>query len=334
MPLKQIDLNKPLPPLEWSVENLILKGYLNMIASLPGQGKTVLLTGLAWQATRANGKFLNKPIKHGASIYVDFDAPGEGRSIRFWLNKHKQAYPDGNQDKIIVLEPDPKTFGMGLGELEQLKQHIHKLNIQTIIIDSFMSAFPNTDPVKLTQVQGPLWYLRNLASETKTAIILIDHLPKPQNGEQAGNRGILGSIAKPAQARTVHLLTKQPKDETNKHILKWTPTKMSYAALPDPFAVELEFQDEAVYITTADLPQAPLTQTQEAIKIMRHHLLQNPNTIITRKELLKLAMQETHLKQRAAIDALSSLIKDLSPNLKTIELKGRGKPIGYKLNRD
>jgi hypothetical protein len=221
---------------------------------------------------------------------------------------------------------------MGLAELEELSEHIEALNIQLIIVDSFMSAFPNTDPVKLTQVQGPLWYLRNLASKTNTAVILIDHLPKPQHGEKAGARGILGSIAKPAQARTVHLLTKLPKEESNnKHILKWIPTKMSYAALPDPFAVELEFQEEAVFIKTANLPSPPLTQTQQAIKVMHAHLLEHPNTVTTRKELLKLAMQETSLKQRAAIDALSSLIKDLSSSLKTIELKGRGKPIGYKL---
>ncbi len=336
MPLIKIDLNKPLSPLDWCVENLILKGYLNMIASLPGQGKTALLTGLAWQASRPQGgSFLDKPVKHGASIYVDFDAPGDGRSIRFWLNKHQQAHPDGSKEKIIVLEPDPNTFGMGLAELEELSSHIEALNIQLIIIDSFMSAFPNTDPVKLTQVQGPLWYLRNLASKTNTAIILIDHLPKPQHGEQAGARGILGSIAKPAQARTVHLLTKLPKDEANnKHILTWTPSKMSYAALPDPFAVELEFQGDAVFIKSADLPTAPLTQTQQAIRLMHNYLLQHLEKTITRQALLKLAMEETGLKQRAAIDALAKLINQLGKSLKTIELKGRGKPIGYQLCAD
>jgi hypothetical protein len=39
---------------------------------------------------------------------VDFDAPGDGRSVRFWLAKHQAAYPDGDMSKIIVLEPDPR----------------------------------------------------------------------------------------------------------------------------------------------------------------------------------------------------------------------------------
>lgn len=65
---------------------------------------------------------------------------------------------------------------------------------------------------------------------------------------------------------------------------------------------------------------------------MHTHLLKHPNQTITRQDLFKLALQETHLKQRAAIDALSSLIKDLSPSLKTIELKGRSKPLTYHLS--
>ena len=70
-----------------------------------------------------------------------------------------------------------------------------------------MAAFPNTKPNDLNAVYAPMWFLRRLADETKSAVVLIDHLPKPMMGEQAGGRGIIGSVGKPAQARTVHILT-------------------------------------------------------------------------------------------------------------------------------
>ena len=190
MPLKLVDLTKKLEPLQWFVMGLFLKGYLNFIASLPGHGKTALLTGLAWQATiSGGGRFLGRHVSPGAVIYVDYDAPGEGRSIRYWLNQHQAAYPEGDLSKIHVLEPDPDTYGMNEPELLDLTRLAKEIKASLIIVDSFMAAFPNTDPSKLVAVQGPLWYLRRLANETNAAVVLVDHLPKPMTGEVAGGAG-------------------------------------------------------------------------------------------------------------------------------------------------
>ena len=121
MPLSRVDLNKHLDPLEYLVPGYILKGYVNFFAALQGVGKTVLLTYLAWQMSRPNGgEFLGEDVPHGTSIYVDFDAPSDGRGFRYWLDKHKQAFPDGDQSKIILLEPDPDTYALQEGEVSEL----------------------------------------------------------------------------------------------------------------------------------------------------------------------------------------------------------------------
>ena len=234
MPLVTVNLAAELRPLDWYVDGLILKSYLNLIASLPGHGKTALLTALAWQASRpGGGEFLGERVGPGATLYVDFDAPGDGRSVRFWLDKHRAAYPDGDMSKIHVLEPDADTYGMKVEEFGALAALARDTGASLIIVDSFMAAFPNADPVKLTAVQGPLWYLRRLATETGAAVALIDHLPKPMSGEVAGARGVMGSVAKPAQSRTVHILTRvPPKEVGGRNVLKWDVHKMSFAALP------------------------------------------------------------------------------------------------------
>lgn len=334
MPLVEVDLRKPLEPLRWAVEGLLLRGYLNTVASLPGEGKTAVLTGLAWQASRPDGgNFLGHRVAPGTTLYVDYDAPGDGRSIRYWLERHRHASPDGELDRVVVLEPDHDTYGLAETELAELSKVAKTTRARLIIIDSFMAAFPSTDPVKLTQVQAPLWYLRRLAFETDAAVVLLDHLPKPTGGEKPGARGVLGSVAKPAQARSVHVLTRVPEAEAGgRHLLRWTCTKMSYAARPEPFGLELRFDDQRVYIQPTTLPDgAPGTKTERAAQLMRAHLEASQGQVAPRKDLLRLAVQEGDLSQRIAEDALTNLLNDMGSAVERVTLSGRGKPQGYRL---
>lgn len=334
MPLVQVDLDRELEPLDWYIDELILKGYLNLVASLPGHGKTSILTGLAWQASRpSGGEFLGECVQPGTTIFVDYDAPGDGRSVRFWLDKHRAAYPDGDMSKIIVLEPDVDTFGMAEGELTQLTNLVRATEASLVIVDSFMAAFPNTDPIKLTAVQGPFWYLRRLATETGAAVILIDHLPKPMVGEVAGARGVMGSIAKPAQSRTVHLLTRVPaKEVQGRNVLRWDVHKMSFAALPEPFGVELCFDANAVKIVETELPESfGETKSERAVRAMQSALEAKRGLVVDRKELLGVAITEGNVRQRAAIGALKELLERLGDAVAVVQLPGRGQPVGYRL---
>lgn len=334
VPLVQVDLSRELEPLDWYVDELILKGYLNLVASLPGHGKTAMLTGLAWQASRAGGgEFLGERVEPGVTIFVDYDAPGDGRSVRFWLDKHRAAYPDGDMNKIIVLEPDIDTFGMAEGELSQLTNLVRATGASLVIVDSFMAAFPNTDPIKLTAVQGPFWYLRRLATETGAAVILIDHLPKPMVGEVAGARGVMGSIAKPAQSRTVHLLTRVPaKEVQGRNVLRWDVHKMSFAALPEPFGVELHFDEGAVRIEPTELPEsAGETKTERASRAMQTHLEVNRGLVVHRKELLQVGIRGANVRERAAANALKELLDRLRDEVEAVKLIGQGSPVGYRL---
>ena len=331
--LKRPDLQKKLAPLEWAVDGLILQGYINTIASLPGEGKTALLTGLAWQASREEGVFLDRPVSFGTTLYVDFDAPGDGRTIRYWLDKHEKAFGDGDLNKIVVLEPDLDTYGLTETELEQLTRTAKETEAKLILIDSFSSAFPSIDPIKLIQVQRPLWYLRRLAQETGAAVVILDHLPKPVSGERAGARGIIGSVAKSAQARAVHILSRVPlKDVQGKNVLRWDATKMSYSARPKPFGVELRFDKGAVFIEAIDLPQGHgETRTERAVRAIQDYLERHRGQVVTHQALVDVALQEADLRKRATADAIRIVKDRYGKELITSVLPGRGKPQGYQL---
>lgn len=333
MSLNRIDLQQTLAPLQWFVEGLILQGYINTIASLPGEGKTAILTGLAWQASRPNGMFLNRQVQHGTSIYVDYDAPGEGRTVRFWLDKHRKAVPDGDINNIIVLEPDMDTYGLAEVELNQLTEVAQEVNAKLILIDSFSTAFPSIDPIKLNQVQGPLWFLRRLAMETGAAVVIVDHLPKPISGEKAGMRGIIGSVAKSAQARGVHILSRIPrKDIQGRNVLRWDSTKMSYSVRPEPFGVELRFNDDAVFIELTDLPQGHTeTRTEKAVRILQDYLEAHRGVVVTHQDLLELAMRDGDLRKRASADVIRIVKERFGSELASVTLSGVGNPQGYQL---
>lgn len=336
MPLNRVRLGQTLPPLRWAVGGLILQGYINTLASLPGEGKTALLTGLAWQASRSNGMFLGRSVSHDTTLYVDFDAPGDGRTVRYWLGKHKKAFADGDLSKIVVLEPDADTYGLAEGELQELTDIAKESEAKLILIDSFSSAFPSVDPIKLVQVQGPLWYLRRLATETGAAVVIVDHLPKPISGEKAGARGIIGSVAKSAQARAVHILSRvPPKEVQGRNVLRWDTTKMSYSARPEPFGVELRFGEGAVFINQVDLPEGHgETRTERAVRVIQDYLETHRGRVVTHQELLDVAIQEADLRKRASAEAIRIVKERYGKELVTAYLPGRGKPQGYRLKQE
>ena len=337
MPLVKVDLTAKLDPLKWFLTNLILCGYLNFFASLPGIGKTSLLTALAWQASRpGGGAFLGERVNPGPTIYVDYDAPGDGRSVRFLLAKHQAAYPDGDMSKIHLLEPDADTYGMQEEEFSHLANLARETGAKLIIVDSFMAAFPSADPNKLTAVQGPLWYMRRLAAETGAAVVLIDHLPKPQNGETAGSRGIMGSVAKTAQARAVHILTRIPPGEVQgRNVLRWDVQKMSFAALPEPFGVELVFDGEGLRPEPAELPESyGDSRTERAVRAMQSLLEAQRGQQVDRKTLLETAITVANIKERAAKSALQKLLERFGDSLAVVKLPGQGQPLAYRLKTE
>jgi hypothetical protein len=333
MALDRIDLMRPLPALSWLVSGLILRGYINIVASLPGEGKTALLTSLAWQAARPAGVFLNRPVASGPTLYVDFDAPGGGRTVRYWLEKHRRAFPDGDVSKVMVLEPDADTYGVSEGEFAQLAEAARDTGAALILLDSFSSAFPSVDPIKLVQVQVPLWHLRRLAFESGAAVVVADHLPKPISGERAGARGVIGSVAKSAQARAVHLLTRLPPGEVQgRYVLRWDTAKLSYAARPAPFGVDVRFTEETVGFEVVPLPATQgETRTERAVRAMQDHLEAQRGTVVKHQALLDIAVQEGDLRSRAAAEALRLVKERFGNELLTAYLPGRGKPQGYRL---
>ncbi len=330
MGLTRIDLHAPLPEISWAWDGLIPKGFVSVVGALPGEGKTVLLTALAWQATRPQGEVLGREVAPCGAVYLDFDAAtGDGRAVRGWIERHKAAYPDGDTARLAVLEPDGDTYGLGEEELAALEGVVKDLAAGLVIIDSFMAAFP-LDVVKAHQVQAAFFHLRRLALNTGAAVVVIDHLPKPVSGEQAGARGLLGSIAKTAQARAVHILTRvPPKEVEGRHVLRWDVLKNSFAPVPEPFGVELHFEPGGgVHVLEAALPEGSVNPKKAKAQSVVLSLLAGGG-VVARKDLVDAIVREVNVHRKTAERYLAEVAEEAG--LVAVNLPGKGGPVAYKL---
>jgi hypothetical protein len=329
MGLKRVDLHTPLPEISWTWEGLIPRGFVSVVGSLPGEGKTALLTALAWQATRPEGELLGRKVESTAAVYVDFDAAtGDGRAVRGWIERHKATFPDGDLDRLVVLEPEGDTYGLGEEELAELEGVAKDSGAGLIIVDSFMAAFP-LDVVKSHQVQAAFYHLRRLALSTGAAVVVIDHLPKPMHGETAGARGLLGSIAKVAQARSVHILTRVPPREVDgRHVLRWDVLKNSFAAVPEPFGVELVFDPGQVRVLESPLPEGVVNPRKDRAKVVVLTLLQG-GAVVARKDLVDAIIREVNVHRKTAESYLAEIAKEVG--LVAVTLPGKGNPVAYRI---
>ncbi len=329
MGLRRIDLTSPLPEITWVWQGLIPRGFVSVVGALPGEGKTALLSALAWQATRpGGGVLLSRPVVATSAVYVDFDsATGDGRALRSWIERHKRAFPDGDQGKFVLLEPDADTYGLGDEELKAVKEAVLDLGAGLVVVDSFMATFP-LDQVKAHQVQAAFFHLRRLALETGAAVVVIDHLPKPMTGEKAGARGLLGSIAKVAQARAVHILTRVPPTEVDgRHVLRWEVLKNSFAPIPDPFGAELLFEDGTLKVVETPLPEGGNPRKDKA-KVAVLEALKG-GVVVPKGELVQAIVHAANVHTKTAERYLEEIAAAVG--LQKVSLPGQGKPVGYRL---
>lgn len=336
--INKIDTQKPLRRIRFLIPGLIPYGYVSFFVAREGIGKTMLGTGLAWQMTRpGGGEFIGRPVMHGPAIYLNTDAAdGEGRPVRYWLEQHQAAYPDGDMNGVEIYE----STGAGLSpdDFDALLKRVKEIGAKCIIIDSYMATFPGTDSNKLTGVMGPLLTLRGFAAQTDAAVIVTDHLPKRAAGEKDGDRGIIGSVGKSAQTRSYHILTRVPSKEVNdREVLRWEVRKMSFDRQSYSMGLEIhrtvDEQGEAfsVRTTLCDLPDGDgqATRSSRAVLMVASHLRAHAGLIVRHAELIDLAMTDGGLRQRAAQEVVRQALSSIE-TLETLQTGGRGAPKAYR----
>ena len=326
MALKRLPLDATPPKVAWLVPGLVPSGYLTVIFSKAGEGKTRLMSFLAVQVARPQGSFAGYPVRSGRVVILDADDPA-GLGYRKWIAHFAHAYADADLGRIDLMAVEG---GLVPEDVDALAQELTANPPALIILDAFSSAFLGLDVIKAHLVHAPIRALTSLAQETGAALVLVDHVGKPAPGQTIAEKGPLGSAAKLFAPRAAFALDRVPPAEVEgRDVVRLLCVKQSYAAVPPPLGLELLWTEdgEGAFFRPYRLPGADTLEARAEAAILA--LLAEVPAGLARKELVASVVRKANVSERTAARALAKLKGQGVVEEET--LGGRGSPKVLKL---
>lgn len=188
---------------EWLWPKRVPLGALTVIAGEPGLGKSLLTTELAAKLSR--GELTGQPE---ASLFLTAEDSLEytvvPRLIAAGADVDRIVVPALNQDGIERTLRLPND----VGELDEL---VTESGAKLIVFDPFVAFLPGTvNSWNDQSVRLALAPLAALADKHRASVLMVVHLNKGRDSDPI--RRIGGSVAFPAAARSMLLLTRDPDD--------------------------------------------------------------------------------------------------------------------------
>ena len=185
-------LSKPPMPVEWLVDNLFPAGYVFMIYSPEGVGKTVLSFNLAI-AIASGTSFLGRKTHPGTVLYCDEENPDQYTyDILTKMCRARKIDPQSLSETFLM-----GRFALSGKKPEewcsQLGRTIEILRPALMVLDTFSSILPNIENVENDNaiMKAYLRYLRIAKIASPETAILILHHP-PRNADRPRGAGAIG----------------------------------------------------------------------------------------------------------------------------------------------
>lgn len=336
------DRDRP-PPVEWLVHHLIQDNAENLIAGEPGVGKSWISGDLA-VAVATGSQFLDRHTRQGPVLIINFDDPSESLPRMFAERSARGREYDFNDLPIYYWQPEetkpyPPEGLITPTVFEFLLEQAALIHPRLIVVDAYSSAFPGLDGNKGNDVIRAFEALRQLriAAGKPSSLVLIDHTPKATL-QDSKRRGVSGSQQKHAKTRTVHLVRHVDPGEVNgDDVLEWEVFKANAAPRQEPFGVDREMDSllNTARLTTRPLPErGPGAKNDRAAKAALTYLASRPGETIPRQDLIAKVIELANVSMETARRGLRSNEFLDHPQLRIIELGGRGNPVGYQYAPD
>jgi len=205
----------------WLWDQRIARGKLTLLAGDPGLGKSFITCDLASRVSTGKafpGEVYDNgnPMDRQPAVAVLLSAEDDpSDTIRPRLEAagadlHRVAVITGFRSGSSVTAFNLKAHFRSLRALCKSEPEI-----QLIVIDPISAYMGDEEGHSNTKVRNLLAPLAQLAQDFQIAVVAVTHLNK--GGGQQGGSAIyrtMGSLAFTAAARTVHLVTKDPDDDT------------------------------------------------------------------------------------------------------------------------
>ena len=275
-------------PISWLWRGVLAKGEISLIAGPAGLGKSTITQDIAARVTSGDYWPTSKeraPVGNVIILSLEDDPAARIKPRMI------EAGADISRVKVIEGVLDAKS-----GDTFNLAQHIPLLaeaietvgNVSLVLIDPVTAYMGALNSNELSAVRPVMTALKNLAVRYGTAILLVSHLNKNENGA-AINR-VQGSGAW-VQAARAYYMVERDKSDPNRRLM--SPAKVNNGRDDQGYAFHLESRkrptgddvqkaiwDGRVQSTTADQLLAENatdgSKLAEAIEFLQYHLGDGP----------------------------------------------------------
>lgn len=289
------DTLKPLPPIDWAINEVIAFGGLMGVFGKPGSKKSFLMLSLA--VHMATGRqWLDYRVKQCPVLWIDEDS-GKNRTWRR-LQLAQRGIEITDQDteipmNIISLAGVNIVDPQGASDLERLILHT---SAKFVVIDTLADVCIGAAIISPDDMQEPLRQLRQIAERTGALICFIYHTNKA--GDFLGAINISGKVD----------LLLQIESASDSDIIKCESVK-SRDTGAIKFAAQSRLGDGFFYLVDCDRTAldaaARIKQMTGANKFVYEYLNSNGKSSIDDM------LADTELHKRGAIErAINRLIED------------------------
>ena len=259
-PLERLDPDGEIPPLEWALYPLLVKGLPNIIFGEGGLGKSLLAMilvaciSIPW---KHNGLGFTVPERLGC-VYLDWEADRLPQLKRWHELKTGMGLEAGLLDYIRCLRPLPQSIGHIVREIDALEPEV-------LVIDSLAMACGRQD---LSDPQTATEFYTVLRQLQKTAII-IAHTSK----DQSGKKTVFGSAFFNYYARNVWEMRAGQRESRNVISFGLYHVKDNYTGRFPPMGFKVTFGDNGILVGRQDIKKDPVLATSQYMYIRAQQLL-------------------------------------------------------------
>ena len=208
-------INEPDQPLDWVVDELLVKGGLSFISAGPKVGKSTLAMSLLLSVSYGS-PFLGRDTSQGAALYLSLD-----QARRTTLNRFRNVVRNKKNPPRVGVKTSFEEEGSSKGRMEWLGNAIREHDFRLVVVDT-IAAFRSDvlgDGINGGYGAGlkVLQDFRVLSEATGCHICFLHHTRKGggENGE-----AMLGSTVLLGCVDALIELDKEVKDTTEMHFVR------------------------------------------------------------------------------------------------------------------
>ncbi len=266
--------------IEWLWPNRIPLAMLTLLSADPGCGKSTLVTDIVARLSRGDGWPDSEQNREPCDSLLFLAEDDPQFTVKPRLNA---AGADSNRVFILTTSQrtDPETgetyyspFSIAQ-DAELLREFLQSHpNVKLVVLDPVTSYLGGVDDKSNTATRQSLMPLADVARDCRVAVVCISHLNK--SGETKAVYRTCGSIAYPAVARIVWLLTDDPQKPQRRLLLC---AKNNLGTKPDGLALQIvdsdvrrdadsfvgrcEWDSEPIKLSADDVLSAEMSSRQE-----------------------------------------------------------------------